>query len=82
MTKLIDLSGCAITNRGVFYAPGVEPPPGGEPKLALLVESNDEWRVELAVKEITRLLVEGTVIGLAQEQRNGTAGGGGRYSVV
>lgn len=81
MTKLIDLSGCAITNRGIYYPPGVDPPPGAEPKLALLVESNDEWRVELAVKEITRLLVEGTVIGMAQEQRAG-AGGGGRYSVV
>ncbi|CDZ98160.1 p-loop containing nucleoside triphosphate hydrolase protein [Phaffia rhodozyma] len=81
MTKLIDLTGCAITNRGIYYEPTKEPPPGGEPKLSLLVESNDEWRVELAVKEITRLLVEGTIQGLAQEQRNAAAAGG-RYTVV
>lgn len=81
MTKLIDLTGCAITNRGIYYEVGKEPPLGAEPKLSLLIESNDEWRVELAVKEITRLLVEGTIQGLAQEQRNAAASGG-RYTVV
>ncbi|KAL7415369.1 P-loop containing nucleoside triphosphate hydrolase protein [Mrakia frigida] len=80
IVKLIDLTGTAITNRGVFYEPGKEPPAGGEPKLSLLIESNDEWRVEMAVKEIKRLLIEGTILGLAHEQRNPTAGGG-RYKI-
>lgn len=37
-------------------------------------------RVEMAVKEIKRLLIEGTILGLAHEQRNPTAGGG-RYKI-
>lgn len=30
---------------GIYYEPGKEPPPEGPPKLHLLVEANEEWRV-------------------------------------
>ena len=32
---------------GIYYEPGKEPPPEGPPKLHLLVEHNDEWRVSI-----------------------------------
>lgn len=32
---------------GIYYDHGKEPPPEGPPKLHLLVESNEEWRVSL-----------------------------------
>ena len=34
-----------MTNKGVFYEHAKEPPPEGPPKLHLLIESNDEFRV-------------------------------------
>jgi ATP-dependent RNA helicase DDX46/PRP5 len=30
---------------GIYYESGKEPPPDGPPKLHLLIESNEEWRV-------------------------------------
>jgi ATP-dependent RNA helicase DDX46/PRP5 len=105
MTKLIDMTGAAITNRessahssflswslladhffthvpgGIYYEPGKEPPPGAEGKLSLLIESNDEWRVETAVREIKRLLIEGTIAGLAHAERTGQQMTTGRYKV-
>lgn len=43
--QLIDMTGASVTNKGIFYEPGKEPPPEGPPKLHLLIESNEEWRV-------------------------------------
>lgn len=31
--------------KGIYYEPGKEPPAEGPPKLHLLIESNEEWRV-------------------------------------
>ncbi|GAB1519707.1 pre-mRNA processing RNA-helicase [Rhizoctonia solani] len=81
MVQLIDMTGASVTNKGIYYEPGKEPPLEGPPKLHLLVESNDEFRVEQAVREIKRLLIEASTAALAAEQRNPTATAG-RYSVV
>ncbi|KZT12823.1 P-loop containing nucleoside triphosphate hydrolase protein [Laetiporus sulphureus 93-53] len=81
MVQLIDMTGASVTNKGVYYEPGKEPPPEGPPKLHLLIESNEEWRVEQAVREIKRLLVEASAAALQAEMRNPTATAG-RYSVV
>ncbi|QRV72849.1 DEAD/DEAH box helicase [Ceratobasidium sp. AG-Ba] len=81
MVQLIDMTGASVTNKGIYYEQGKEPPPEGPPKLHLLVESNDEYRVEQAVREIKRLLIEASTAALAAEQRNPTATAG-RYSVV
>lgn len=32
---------------GIYYEPSKEPPPEGPPKLHLLIESNEEWRVRV-----------------------------------
>ena len=45
LIKLIDQTGASVTNKGIYYESGKEPPPEGPPKLHLLVESNEEWRV-------------------------------------
>ncbi|KAI0921345.1 pre-mRNA processing RNA-helicase, variant 3 [Taiwanofungus camphoratus] len=81
MVQLIDMTGASVTNKGIYYESGKEPPPEGPPKLHLLIESNEEWRVEQAVREIKRLLVEASAAALQAEMRNPTATAG-RYSVV
>ncbi|KIO30229.1 hypothetical protein M407DRAFT_69529 [Tulasnella calospora MUT 4182] len=81
MVQLVDLTGASVTNKGIYYEPGKEPGTDQPPKLHLLIESNDEFRVEQAVREIKRLLIEASTAALQAESRNpqGTAG---RYSVV
>ncbi|TFY57138.1 hypothetical protein EVJ58_g7206 [Rhodofomes roseus] len=81
MVQLIDMTGASVTNKGIYYEQGKEPPFDGPPKLHLLIESNEEWRVEQAVREIKRLLVEASAAALQAEMRNPTATAG-RYSVV
>ncbi|GJJ07301.1 hypothetical protein Clacol_001502 [Clathrus columnatus] len=81
MTQLIDMTGASVTNKGIYYESGKEPPPEGPPKLHLLVESNEEYRVEQAVREIKRLLVEASAAALQAESRNASLNAG-RYSVV
>lgn len=34
---------------GIYYEPNKEPPYDGPPKLHLLIESNEEWRVSVSV---------------------------------
>ncbi|EPQ59328.1 P-loop containing nucleoside triphosphate hydrolase protein [Gloeophyllum trabeum ATCC 11539] len=81
MVQLIDMTGASVTNKGIFYEAGKEPPPEGPPKLHLLIESNEEWRVEQAVREIKRLLLEASAAAIQAEMRNPT-GTIGRYSVI
>jgi len=81
MVQLIDMTGASVTNKGIYYESGKEPPPDGPPKLHLLIESNEEFRVENAVREIKRLLIEASTAALQAEMRNPTAPTG-RYSVV
>ncbi|KAJ3851447.1 P-loop containing nucleoside triphosphate hydrolase protein [Lentinula lateritia] len=80
MVQLIDMTGASVTNKGIYYDQGKEPPLDGPPKLHLLVESNEEYRVEQAVREIKRLLIEASAAALQAEMRNPTATG--RYSVL
>ena len=82
MSALITETGASITNKGVFYEPGKEPAVGDAPKLQLLIESNDEDKVEHAVRMIKQILLEATQAALEAEQRNPPPGVGGRYSVV
>ena len=43
--QLIDMTGASVTNKGIYYEHGKEPPAEGPPKLHLLIESNEEFRV-------------------------------------
>jgi len=81
MVQLIDMTGASVTNKGIYYEPGKEPPAEGPPKLHLLIESNEEFRVEQAVREIKRLLIEASAAALQAEMRNPSAPSG-RYSVL
>ncbi|GAA5848473.1 hypothetical protein JCM9279_006576 [Rhodotorula babjevae] len=86
MVHLVDSTGASITNKGIFYEPGKEPGPNDLPKLHLLIESNEEFRVQHAIAEIKKALIEGATMALEAEQRQQAGGGGGaaigRYSVV
>ncbi|KAG2077549.1 P-loop containing nucleoside triphosphate hydrolase protein [Suillus decipiens] len=81
MVQLIDMTGASVTNKGIYYESGKEPPLEGPPKLHLLIESNEEYRVEQAMREIKRLLIEASAAALQAEMWNPTAVAG-RYSVV
>ncbi|KJA30059.1 hypothetical protein HYPSUDRAFT_1062771 [Hypholoma sublateritium FD-334 SS-4] len=81
MVQLIDMTGASVTNKGIYYEHGKEPPAEGPPKLHLLIESNEEFRVEQAVREIKRLLIEASAAALQAEMRNPSATMG-RYSVL
>ena len=39
------MTGASVTNKGIYYEQGKEPGPDQPPKLHLLIESNDEFRV-------------------------------------
>ncbi len=70
-----------VLSSGIYYEPGKEPGSDQPPKLHLLIESNDEFRVEQAVREIKRLLIEASTAALQAESRN-PSGTTGRYNVL
>ncbi|EOD45510.1 putative pre-mrna-processing atp-dependent rna helicase prp5 protein [Neofusicoccum parvum UCRNP2] len=78
VAKILEATGTSITTKGNFYAPGAQPPPDGAPKLYILVEGDTEIVVQTAMRELMRLLKEGTVAAQETETRGPT----GKYSVV
>lgn len=83
MVQLVESTGASVTNKGVFYEKGREPGLDDPPKLNLLIESNEEWRVQRAIAEIKSILIEATTQALEAEQRDpGGRMGGGRYNVL
>ncbi|KAJ9144885.1 p-loop containing nucleoside triphosphate hydrolase protein [Coniochaeta hoffmannii] len=79
VAKILDSTGTSITTKGNYYAPGKEPPPGGEPKLYILIEGDTEVAVGNALAEMTRLLKEGTIAAADAESR---APASGRYTIT
>jgi ATP-dependent RNA helicase DDX46/PRP5 len=79
VAKILEATGTSITTKGNFYASGKEPGPGDMPKLYILVEGDTEVVVINAMRELIRLLKEGTMAAADIEARAPTSG---RYSVV
>ncbi|KAI1105227.1 P-loop containing nucleoside triphosphate hydrolase protein [Jackrogersella minutella] len=79
VAKILEATGTSITNKGTFYPLGKDVPPGGEPKLYVLVEGDTELMVANAMAELTRLLKEGTIAAADADSR---APIGGRYTVT
>ena len=79
VAKILEATGTSITTKGSFYAAGKEPPAGGEPKLYILVEGDTEVVVTNAMRELMRLLKEGTMAAADSDAR---APASGRYNVV
>ena len=85
VARLIEDTGASITTKGVYYEKGKEPGPDDPPALHLLIESNDEMRIKLAISEIKRLLVDASAAALEQAEngpRGGAGGASGRYNVL
>ncbi|KKY17695.1 putative pre-mrna-processing atp-dependent rna helicase prp5 [Phaeomoniella chlamydospora] len=78
VAKILEATGTSITTKGTFYAAGKEPEPGQNPKLYILVEGDTEVVVTNAMRELMRLLKDGTIAAADSEARAPT----GRYSVV
>lgn len=79
VAKILEATGTSITTKGSFYAAGKEPPAGADPKLYILVEGDTEVVVTNAMRELMRLLKEGT---MAAAETEGRAPASGRYNVV
>ncbi|KAJ4511489.1 pre-mRNA processing RNA-helicase [Exophiala dermatitidis] len=77
VAKILEATGTSITTKGSFYPAGKEPGPGENPKLYILVEGDTEVVVRDAMRELMRLLKEGTMSAADAAERTG-----GRYSVV
>ncbi|KAL6251147.1 pre-mRNA processing RNA-helicase [Rhinocladiella similis] len=77
VAKILEATGTSITTKGSFYAAGKEPGPGENAKLYILVEGDTEVVVHDAMRELMRLLKEGTMSAADAVERTG-----GRYSVV
>jgi len=76
---VLEATGTSITTKGSYYPPGKNPEPGQDPKLYILVEGDTELVVTNAMRELKRLLVEGTAAAVDSESR---APASSRYSVV
>jgi ATP-dependent RNA helicase DDX46/PRP5 len=79
VAKILEATGTSITTKGSFYPAGKEVPAGGDPKLYILVEGDTELVVTNAMRELMRLLKEGT---MAAADAEGRAPASGRYNVV
>ncbi|KKZ67268.1 hypothetical protein EMCG_07073 [[Emmonsia] crescens] len=79
VAKILEATGTSITTKGSFYPAGKEPQPGENPKLYILVEGDTELVVTNAMRELMRLLKEGTIAAVDSESRAPTTG---RYNVV
>ncbi|KAI9769457.1 MAG: pre-mRNA processing RNA-helicase [Candelina submexicana] len=79
VAKILEATGTSITTKGSFYAAGKEPQNGENPKLYILVEGDTEVVVTNAMRELMRLLKEGTIAAADSDAR---APASGRYNVV
>ncbi|KAL8695813.1 MAG: hypothetical protein Q9224_003141 [Gallowayella concinna] len=79
VAKILEATGTSITTKGSFYGTGKEPQAGENPKLYILVEGDTEVVVTNAMRELMRLLKEGTIAAADSDAR---APASGRYNVV
>ncbi|KAH7330279.1 putative Pre-mRNA-processing ATP-dependent RNA helicase prp5 [Rhexocercosporidium sp. MPI-PUGE-AT-0058] len=79
VAKILEATGTSITTKGSFYPAGKDVQAGGDPKLYILVEGDTEVVVTNAMRELMRLLKEGT---MAAADAEGRAPASGRYNVV
>ncbi|KAL8826469.1 MAG: hypothetical protein Q9170_007385 [Blastenia crenularia] len=79
VAKILEATGTSITTKGSFYATGKEPQAGENPKLYILVEGDTEVVVTNAMRELMRLLKEGTIAAADSDAR---APASGRYNVL
>lgn len=79
VAKILEATGTSITTKGSFYATGKEPQAGENPKLYILVEGDTEVVVTNAMRELMRLLKEGTIAAADSDAR---APASGRYNVI
>ena len=79
VAKILEATGTSITTKGSYYAAGKEPQAGENPKLYILVEGDTEVVVTNAMRELMRLLKEGTIAAADSDAR---APASGRYNVV
>ncbi|EEP78596.1 hypothetical protein UREG_03442 [Uncinocarpus reesii 1704] len=79
VAKILEATGTSITTKGSYYPTGKEPGPNENPKLYILVEGDTELVVTNAMRELMRLLKEGTIAAADSEAR---APASGRYNVL
>ncbi|KAJ3066667.1 pre-mRNA processing RNA-helicase [Podochytrium sp. JEL0797] len=78
INQITDISGSAITTRGLYFEKG-KAVPAGQRKLYLFIEADTQIQIDRAKKEIKRILKEATLMAMEAEA---AMGGGGRYLVT
>jgi ATP-dependent RNA helicase DDX46/PRP5 len=78
IAKILEQTGVSITTKGSFFPPG-RTPGHGESKLHLLVEGETAVQVESAMRELRRLLSEGSMEAIVAGRGSQPVG---RYNVV
>ncbi|KAI5788179.1 P-loop containing nucleoside triphosphate hydrolase protein [Pyronema domesticum] len=78
IAKVLEQTGTSITTKGSYYPAGKSPTAGQDPKLYILVEGDTELVVTNAMRELKRLLAEGTAAAVDESRAPTT---GGRYTV-
>ncbi|KAJ3096338.1 pre-mRNA processing RNA-helicase [Phlyctochytrium planicorne] len=76
ITQITEMSGAAVTTRGTFFPPGKQPA-AGERKLFLFIEGETQLSIDIARREIKRILKEETMMAIETGQLNS-----GRYLVT
>ncbi|ODV92296.1 hypothetical protein CANCADRAFT_21242 [Tortispora caseinolytica NRRL Y-17796] len=77
VVRLIDNLNISVTNKGTYYPEGKTPGPNDDPKLYLLIEGDTKESVEIAIKELQRLVSEAMSDIITNDAKPS-----GRYSVV
>lgn len=78
VAKILEATGVSITSKGNYYVPPAQPGPTDAPKLYILVEGDTELQVTQAMRDLQRLLKEGTIAAADADAR---APASGRYTV-
>ncbi|KAJ3100217.1 pre-mRNA processing RNA-helicase [Phlyctochytrium bullatum] len=71
ITQITEMSGAAITTRGTFFPAGKQPA-AGERKLFLFIEGETQLAVDIAKREIKRILKEETMMAIESGALNTT----------
>ncbi|KAF1357016.1 hypothetical protein BDV97DRAFT_394881 [Delphinella strobiligena] len=79
VAKILEATGVSITSKGNYYLPPAQPGPNDAPKLYILVEGDTELQVTQAMRDLQRLLKEGT---MAAADADARAPASGRYTVT
>lgn len=80
VAKVLEMTQASITTKGQYYKPGSEPEEDGPPKMYVLIEGDTERQVDMATRELVRLMK--TAAAQEAESSSRLTSTSGRYNVL